>query len=119
ALTGRKPFLGTSALETVVKHLKEDAEPLEQVRPEAPAALCAVVRRLMEKDPARRFQTPTELLAELDFLSGQDAARPAAGQTQPRPLFRPAARKAEPQPAPAPALANTSVVPRLARERSP
>jgi serine/threonine protein kinase len=116
-LAGRRPFRGATALETVVKHLKEDAEPLEQVRPETPPALCAAVQRLMEKDPARRFQTPTELLAELDLLCGQDAARPAAGQTQSRPLFRPAAGKAEP--APPHALANTAVVPYLALGRGP
>jgi eukaryotic-like serine/threonine-protein kinase len=78
ALTGRKPFHGESVFEVVVKHLEEEPPPLESVRPEIPAAVSAVVRRLMAKDPAKRFQAPVDLIGELDFLCGKDGAGPAA-----------------------------------------
>jgi eukaryotic-like serine/threonine-protein kinase len=65
ALSGRRPFVGASVMETLVKHLEEEAAPLEEVRPEIPAGIAAAVRRLMVKDPAQRFQTAAELLAEL------------------------------------------------------
>jgi serine/threonine protein kinase len=74
ALAGRKPFRGGTVFETLLKHREEDPEPLEALRPEVPAGLAAVVRRLMEKDPAKRFQTPAEVVAELAFLYGPDGA---------------------------------------------
>ncbi len=84
ALAGRKPFVGTSAVETLMMHLEEEATPLEALRPEVPSGVAAVVRRLMAKDPAKRFQTPAELVSELTFLSarGDDPAprrRPLPG----------------------------------------
>jgi serine/threonine protein kinase len=65
ALTGRVPFPAETVMEKLVKHLMEEPAPVEQVRPLVPADLAAVVRRLMAKDPAQRFQTPAELAEEL------------------------------------------------------
>jgi serine/threonine protein kinase len=65
ALTGRVPFPAQTAMEKLVKHLMEEPTPVEQVQPLVPAGVAAVVRRLMAKDPARRFQTPAELAEEL------------------------------------------------------
>ncbi len=120
ALTGQRPFRGTTALETVVKHLKEDAPPLEELRPETPAGLGAVIRRLMAKEPEKRFQTPAELIGELAFLCGQEgapmrlagAARPAAFKPGPAP----ASRGAESRPLPQSAFVATAVLPALSRE---
>ena len=79
ALTASKPFGGATVFETVVKHLEAEAVPLEVLRPEVPAGVAAVVRRLMAKEPAKRFQTPAELIAEMSFVCGPDAVRtPAA-----------------------------------------
>ncbi len=64
-LTAQRPFQGTTVLEVVVKHLEKDPEPLEALRPEVPAPVRAIVRRLMAKDPDQRFQTPAELVAAL------------------------------------------------------
>jgi hypothetical protein len=80
-MTGLRPFKSATALETVVKHLEKDPEPLQSVRPEIPASVAAVVSRLMAKDPARRFQTPAEMVAELDFLCGKGEG--AAKATRP------------------------------------
>jgi serine/threonine-protein kinase len=85
ALTGLRPFKSATALETVVKHLEKDPEPLQSIRPEIPAALAAVVSRLMLKDPGRRFQTPAEMLAELDFLCGTGDVAAKAARPGPRP----------------------------------
>jgi hypothetical protein len=70
ALAGRKPFRGETVFETVIKHLEEEAKPLRSLRPEIPTTVAAIVARLMAKDPAKRFQTPAELIGELDFLCG-------------------------------------------------
>jgi serine/threonine protein kinase len=64
-LGGRVPFPGGSLLSKLLRHLREEPQPLESVRPDVPAALAGVVRELMAKDPAHRFQTPAELAAAL------------------------------------------------------
>ncbi len=66
ALTGSPPFKGESQVEKMLAHQMEIAEPIEQIRPDVPVALCEIVRRMMIKDPARRFQTPDELVAALE-----------------------------------------------------
>jgi hypothetical protein len=81
ALIGRKPFRGETVFETVLKHLEEEAQPVRAIRPEIPATVSAIVGRLMAKDPAKRFQTPAELIGELDFLCG-----PAGGVFVPEPV---------------------------------
>jgi serine/threonine protein kinase len=66
ALAGRVPFPGENAMEKLVKHLMEEPEPLEKVRPEVSPAVAAIVRCLMAKKPSDRYQTPAELVRELD-----------------------------------------------------
>jgi serine/threonine protein kinase len=51
--------------------------PLAQARPNTPSALVAIVDRLMQKDPDQRFQSATDLIAELSRLSS--APQPASG----------------------------------------
>jgi serine/threonine-protein kinase len=65
-LTGRVPFPGGSTLEKLLRHTAEEAVPVEQLRPEVPPGVAAVVRRLMAKDPAARFPSPAELIAALE-----------------------------------------------------
>jgi serine/threonine-protein kinase len=69
ALAARKPFQGNSVLEIVLQHLEKEAEPLEYHRPDTPANLVAIIRRLMEKHPEKRFQSASELLGEMGYLS--------------------------------------------------
>jgi serine/threonine protein kinase len=69
ALAGRKPFQGATPLEIILQHIEQEPEPLEYLRPELPPALAGFIRRLMEKRPEKRFQSPNELLAEMGFLS--------------------------------------------------
>jgi serine/threonine protein kinase len=66
ALAGRVPFPGDNAMEKLVKHLMEQPEPVEKARPGVPPQLADIVRRLMAKEPAQRYQTPAELVRELD-----------------------------------------------------
>jgi serine/threonine-protein kinase len=64
-LAGQPPFRGESALALAVQHLKSQAEPLIKVRPELPETLCRIVHRLLEKDPAKRYESARELLRDL------------------------------------------------------
>ncbi|RMF86468.1 MAG: serine/threonine protein kinase [Planctomycetota bacterium] len=64
-LAGEPPFSGETPLAVAVQHLKKRPEPLESLRPDLPAALCRVVHRMLEKDPAHRFPSAVDLLREL------------------------------------------------------
>ena len=67
-LAGRPPFDGETALAVAVQHVRNQPRRLENVRPDLPQGLCRVVHRLLEKDPADRYQRPAELLQDLRTL---------------------------------------------------
>src|SRR5271165_3748346 len=71
-LTGQTPFRGTSA-ELMYRHLRAPLaiEQLEGV----PQPVVALLEVLLEKDPAQRFQTPTELLKVMPTITGAIDAR--------------------------------------------
>ncbi|MDT7952077.1 MAG: serine/threonine-protein kinase [Acetobacteraceae bacterium] len=64
-VTGTKPFAGKSQHEVWHKLLHESPVDSAQLRPDAPAALHAVIRRGLSKDPLARFQTADEMAAAL------------------------------------------------------
>jgi predicted Ser/Thr protein kinase len=64
-LAGRPPFEGETPLAVGVQHLKSEPKRLENLRPDLPGSLCRVVHRLLEKNPADRYSSPTELMREL------------------------------------------------------
>jgi serine/threonine-protein kinase len=53
ALSGHPPFDGRTLAEVVCMHLAGDPAPLRE-RSGAPAALCALVHRMLQKEPTRR-----------------------------------------------------------------
>jgi len=69
-LTGQVPFPGGTAMEKLVNHFMREPRDVRELRPEVPAAVADVVRRLMAKDRDRRFRTPAELAQELAPWSG-------------------------------------------------
>jgi serine/threonine protein kinase len=64
-LTGQVPFPGGSVTDKVVKHALAQPIALSQLRPDVPAALEAVVAKMMARSPDRRYQTPAEVAAAL------------------------------------------------------
>jgi len=74
-LTGQPPFRGGSIAEKVAKHLMEEPAPVASFRSDLPAGLTAVLRRMLAKDPAQRFQSPAEVIAALDYP--ETAVQPA------------------------------------------
>jgi hypothetical protein len=67
-LTGRTPYSGKSPKEIIIKHINEPAPNAQDVNPEIPAVVSNVIRKMMDKDPANRFQTATDLINELKQL---------------------------------------------------
>ena len=68
-LTGRPPHAGENALAVAMHHLNTTPERLEQMRPDLPQGLCAVVHRMLEKDAAHRYPNPLSLLQDLRALA--------------------------------------------------
>ncbi|MBZ5620522.1 MAG: protein kinase [Acidobacteriia bacterium] len=67
-LAGNRTFQGSSAIDTLIAIL--NTEPPDLADP----AANRLVRRCLEKDPARRFQSASELISHLEAaLKGQDA----------------------------------------------
>src|SRR5262249_14363452 len=77
-LAGREPFPGGTWRETLVRHATEEAGIWRSMRPEVPAHLAAVVARLMERGPERRYRDAEALLADLEPRRRALPARPAA-----------------------------------------
>src|SRR5437868_6381524 len=64
-LAGQPPFGGATAFEVAMKHVHEHPPPLAAVRPDLPPDLCAMVHKMMAKDPAERYQTAREIIRDL------------------------------------------------------
>jgi hypothetical protein len=77
-LSGQPPFAGErfqSVLQKMRAHLETPPPPIGNFRPEMPTRLCAVLGRMLAKDPADRFQSPGEVAEALKpFTSGSDLA---------------------------------------------
>lgn len=63
-LTGRPPFGDGSAIQKIAAHLMTTV-PINNLPAETPNALRAVLIKMLEKNPAQRFQTPAEVAKEL------------------------------------------------------
>ncbi|RIK72457.1 MAG: serine/threonine protein kinase [Planctomycetota bacterium] len=75
-LAGQTPFTGDTALGVAVQHLQKKPPPLAEARPDLPAELCAIVHRMLAKDPDERYATAADLLADVRAvpLDASDAA---------------------------------------------
>lgn len=84
-LTGLMPFANHDTMAKMYMHQSEDPIPLEKIRPDVPAAIVAIVQRLMAKKPRDRFQDPGEVAATLRpcLLAGGDTITDAASPTAP------------------------------------
>jgi serine/threonine protein kinase len=111
-LAGHPPFPTGTVSQKLLWHRTKDPTPIRQIRPEVPEGLAVIVGRMMTKDPKARYQTPAQVVAELDpYLTGP-VPLPAAEEM---PLLSPGAMdllvETEPEEAPAPEpVASAAVV---------
>ena len=77
--TGHAAFSGRSTAEVFVALLTKEPPPLTSINPAMPAALDAVVTRLLAKERDQRYRSAEELLADLEAISlSPGNARPAS-----------------------------------------
>ena len=67
-LCGRPPFDGDNPAVVMGKQISEPPPPPRNLNPQISPALEAVILKLLAKDPAHRFQSPAELLKEVERL---------------------------------------------------
>ncbi len=67
-LTGVSPFLRRNAILIFKAVLSDQPQPLRRIKPHLPAELERILSRALAKDPADRYPSMTEVLAELDAL---------------------------------------------------
>jgi hypothetical protein len=86
-LTGRPPFREETMVKLVLAHIEKEPKSLNEVRPDVPAEVAAVVARMLAKDPARRYQRPVEVAQALaPFAKGGAKVRvPGAAPKAPAP----------------------------------
>ena len=72
-VAGQPPFRGTTGVAVALAHAKEPLAPLVKIRPDFPEAIADVIERLLEKDPGKRFQSPSDPLDVVEQLVTQRA----------------------------------------------
>jgi eukaryotic-like serine/threonine-protein kinase len=89
-LTGQPPFHGLPAFQLVASHVSIVPKPVTDVRPEISPALSQLIAACLEKDPAARPQSATDLISRLDAPSDAAVAS-AAPRTRHASRWLPAA----------------------------
>jgi WD40 repeat protein/tRNA A-37 threonylcarbamoyl transferase component Bud32 len=73
-LAGHPPFSEGNLIQKLMAHREKTARPLSEIRADVPPELARTVERMMDKDPARRFQAPDEMARVLAPFADARAA---------------------------------------------
>ena len=79
AVSRRMPFGGGDIMSKIYRHRMEDPEPIEKVVQHVPREFAALVRKMMAKDPADRYQNAEELAHDLKRWVNPDLVRSLVG----------------------------------------
>jgi eukaryotic-like serine/threonine-protein kinase len=65
-LAGHPPFPTGTVSQKLLWHRTKEPTAIRAIRPEVPDGLAAIIAKMMAKDPKARYQTPAQVVAELD-----------------------------------------------------
>lgn len=83
-LTGHLPFVGKTTSDTIEKISHAQPEPIARFNYSLPPELERIIRKLLEKDPDRRYQSARELLVDLKNLKRDSSSGEVATAHPPR-----------------------------------
>jgi serine/threonine protein kinase len=66
--TGQRAFSGDSKASLIGSIMKEAPRDISELRPTSPPALDRLIKKCLEKDPERRWQTASDLRDELEWI---------------------------------------------------
>jgi predicted Ser/Thr protein kinase len=92
--TGKRPFQGSTPLETALMHMRAPVTRPRLLRPDLPRAVDELIVRMLAKRPGERFQSCREVLTAID--DAQRRVSLAAGRGNGGPVQPPAGRVEEP-----------------------
>lgn len=67
-LTGKLPFEADSAVSVALMQLQQTPKPIKELNPEVPDGLVGITTRAMQKNPAFRYQSAKEMLADIELF---------------------------------------------------
>ena len=76
-LTGKTPFSDGTVAQKLIWHQTRQPKPIRSLRQDIPAALIAVIEKMMAKDPDLRYQTPLDVAQALAPWTQATIAPPA------------------------------------------
>lgn len=88
-VTGMPPFDGQNPAVIMVKHLNEPLVPPRERSPEVDPEVQRIIMKMMAKNSLDRFQSPQELLVDLENLRARRSGAPLPFPPQSRPAIRP------------------------------
>ena len=65
-VTGRVPFDADTPVSVALKHMQEEPIPPKEINSEIPESLNRIILKLMQKEPALRYQSATALIEDLE-----------------------------------------------------
>ncbi len=84
-LSGRPPFREDTVVKTILAHQQKQPQPLTELRPEVPAEIWKVLTRLLAKEPAQRYEKPSEVAQALvPFIKSGSKQEAKAGSAPPQ-----------------------------------
>ncbi len=89
--TGRRAFLGKTAVDTLAAILNEEPEPIASITPKAPPPLRWMIERCLAKEPENRYASTRDLARDLRTLSDHGADLTLGGG--PAPSVTPSRRR--------------------------
>ena len=89
--TGRRPFRGNTAAETISSILRDSPRPVTEARQDVPRHLTRIIDHCLQKDPRDRFQTARDVYNQLRALNKEIASDPPRANAD-QPTAQPAPR---------------------------
>jgi len=95
AVTGKPPFAGEDPVKIIFSHIHDYPVSPDRLNPKVPHTLAECVMKLLEKDPAKRYQSAVDLLKVLRDVAEESLRealppthKPVLAVPSPRPLAR-------------------------------